>query len=138
MLVDMEERRQADLPWANAPLAARIVVAVVVAAPAVLMANSLTLSRGLFVGVILGLFWGVLAVLVVVFPRTLQGWARNQPLFAPALTLGVLLFGLVFLTAMPTAIAVFFSVLISGILAFIAVGRRRRTTAPPPRPMGRR
>ncbi|HZD97141.1 MAG TPA: hypothetical protein VE132_03160, partial [Micromonosporaceae bacterium] len=71
----MDDRRQADLPWAHAPLAVRILGAVIIALPAFLMGGSLAGSRGVFVGALLGLFWGGLGVLVAVFPTTLQRWS---------------------------------------------------------------
>lgn len=140
MLGDMDDRRQADLPWAHAPLALRILGAVIIAVPAFVMGGSLAGSRGVLVGALLGLFWGGLGVLVAVFPVTLQRWSRQQPLFAPILTFGVLLFGLLFLTTMPTSIAVFFSLIVAGVFAFISVGRHRRAApAEPTRPTrGRR
>jgi hypothetical protein len=132
MLGVMDDRRQADLPWAHAPLAARIVAAVIIVVPAFVMGGSLAGSRGVVVGALLGLFWGGLGVLVAVFPTVLQRWSREQAMFAPILAFGVLLFGLLFLTTMPTSIAVFFSLIIAGIFAFISVGRRRRATPPEP------
>jgi hypothetical protein len=132
MLGDMDDRRQADLPWAHAPLAFRILAAVIIAVPAFVMGGSLAGSRGVVVGALLGLFWGGLGVLVAVFPVALQRWSREQPLFPPVLTFGVLLFGLLFLTTMPTSIAVFFSLVIAGVFAFISVGRHRRATPTEP------
>lgn len=132
MLGVMDDRRQADLPWARAPLAARIVVAVIIAVPAFVMGGSLAGSRGVVLGALLGLFWGGLGVLVAVFPLTLQRWSRERAMFAPILTFGVLLFGLLLLTTMPASIAIFFSLVIAGIFAFISVGRRRRAAPPEP------
>ena len=130
MLGVMDERRQADLPWAHAPLAARIVVAAIIAVSAFVMGGSLAGSRGVVVGALLALFWGGLGALVALFPVVLQRWSREQAMFAPILMFGVLLFGLLLLTTMPTSIAVFFSLIIAGIFAFISVGRRRRSTSP--------
>jgi hypothetical protein len=138
MLVGMPERRQAEMPWAAAPLWARILVAVIVAVPAYLMGASLASARGVVIGAILGLFWGALAILVIVFPATAQRWSRQRPLFTPILTCGVLLFGLLFLTTMPTPIAVFFAIFIAIIIGIIAVQRRRKPTTPPPPVRGRR
>lgn len=132
MLGVMDDRRQADLPWAHAPLAARIVAAVIIAVPAFVMGGSLAGARGVVLGALLALFWGGLGVLAAVFPTALQRWSREQPLFAPFLAFGALLFGLLFLTTMPTSIAVFFSLIIAGIFAFMSVGRRRRSTPPEP------
>ena len=137
MLGFMDDRRQADLPWAHLPLAVRILAAVIIAVPAFVMGGSLAGSRGVVAGALLGLFWGGLGVFAAVFPITLQRWSREQALFAPVLMFGVFLFGLLFLTTMPTSIAVLFSLGVAGVFAFISVGRRRRVAPTAPTRSGR-
>src|SRR5262245_32706392 len=104
--MEQQRRELARLPWATAPLGPRIGLAVVFAAVAGSMGWSLAGQRGVLVGALLGLFWGVLEVLVFIFPDTVQQWTRNYRLFAPLLCFPVVLFGLLFLSDMPTLLAV--------------------------------
>ena len=128
----MEQRELARLPWATAPLGPRIGLAVVFAGVAAGMGWSLSGQRGVLVGVLLGLFWGVLEVLVFVYPDTVQRWTREHPLFTPVLSFPVVLFGLLFLSNMPTLLAILSAAFVSGIWMVVATVRSRRPPAPPP------
>ena len=138
MLGGMDERREADVPWVRWPLPVRIAMAIVLAAVALLMADTLILTRGVAAGIVVGAFWGVLEVLVIIFPRTVQRLSRRQPLFAPLLMFGVLLYGLLLFGTFATPVAVLVALFISGVFGIITVQRKRRETAPvPPRPSPR-
>src|ERR1700759_3095446 len=102
----MEQRELARLPWATARLGPRLALATVFAVVAAFMGWSLAGQRGVLVGVLLGLFWGVLEALVFVYPDAIQKGTREQPLFRPLLGFPVVLFGLLFLSNMGTALAV--------------------------------
>jgi len=138
MLGAMTERRQADVPWADAPMPVRLAITAGVAVVAILMAIGITGSRGLAIGILLVLFWGGLGVLAFVYPRTLQGWARERLWFSPVLTLGVVLFALLFLTSIPTAVALLFSFFVFLGLLVIARFRRHRPATPQAPTRGRR
>jgi len=128
----VEQRELARLPWATAPLGPRIALAVVFAAVAAGMGWSLAGHRGVLVGVLLGLFWGVLEILVFVYPDTVQKWTREHPLFTPLLSFPVVLFGLLFLSNMPTLLATLSAAFVSGIWMVVATLRARRPPTPPP------
>jgi hypothetical protein len=134
MLGGMDERREVDVPWVRWPLYVRIAMAIVFAALALLMADTLILTRGLAAGILIGVFWGVLEVLVIIFPRTLQRLSRRQPLFAPVLMFGVLLYGLLLFGTFSTPVAVIVSLFIAGLFAIITVQRKRRESTPVARP----
>jgi hypothetical protein len=137
----MEERELARLPWATAPLGPRTALAVVFAGVAGLMGWSLAGQRGVFVGALLGLFWGVLEVLVFIFPDAVQQWTRRRPLFTPLLSFPVVLFGLLFLSDLPTLLAVLAAAFVSGIWIVVATFRARRppvSSRPQPPKPGRR
>ena len=133
-----EPRREAELPWARWSLALRIVLAIVFGAIALLMAATLAGSRGFVPGLVIGLFWGALEVLVTVFPNTMQRWSRQQPLFPAVLTFGLLLYAVLVFTTIKTSIAVLLAVVVAVIVGFSRLPRRRRMAQTPTPQRGRR
>lgn len=127
MLGGMDERREAELPWAHASLGWRIGLAVLFGAVALLMGWTLFPSRGAAWGALIAVFWGALEVLVVVFPNTLQRWSRHQPLFRAVLTFGLVLYVLLVITTIITSASVAIAVALALIVGLASITRRRRT-----------
>jgi hypothetical protein len=133
-----EPRREAELPWARWPLAVRIALAVVFGAMALLMAATLAGSRGFVPGLVIGLFWGALEVFVIVFPTTMQRWARHQPAFPAVLTFGLLLYAVLVFTTIRTSIAVLLAIAVAVLVGLSQLPKRRRIVQPPTPQRGRR